>query len=80
MEPKKDLYRIQLINLRKSDRVSLVHDAEYVGERIPFYSTAQGEEDGGGSEGEGKKQKKGKQLSFPSVRLYINQEITNMAP
>jgi hypothetical protein len=48
-----------------------VHDAEYVGERIPFYSTPAGEE-GGGSEDEGKKQKKGKQLSFPSVTFSLN--------
>jgi hypothetical protein len=71
MVPKKDLYRIQFINFRKADRLSLVHDAEYVGERIPFYSTPAGEE-GGGSDDEGKKQKKAKQLSFPSVTLYFN--------
>jgi len=54
-------------SLPKAERLSLVQDCEYLGERIPFYSTAAKDEDDGAVEEEGtKKKKKEKKLAFPA--------------
>jgi len=55
-------------SLPKSDRISLVHDGEYIGERIPFYNSPPEEEEAV-LEGE-KGKKKEKKLAYPSNQQF----------
>jgi hypothetical protein len=67
VEKAKEKYGTKKGSLPKADRISLVHDSEYVGERIPFYNTpAEDGDDGAPDEEGGKKKKKQKKLAFPS--------------
>lgn len=60
-------------SLPKCTRITVVSDAEHLGEKYPFYNTfvKEGEEE----ENEDGKKKKGKKLFYPSVRYYI---LTNI--
>jgi hypothetical protein len=55
-------------SLPKCDRITVVSDAEHLGEKNPFYNTAvKPEED---DQEEGKNKKKQKKLFYPSVSIY----------
>jgi len=62
----KEKYGNKKGSLPKSDRLSLVHDCEYLGERVPFYNTPPDEESGSGSGSSPAGKKKLRKLAFPS--------------
>jgi hypothetical protein len=55
------------------DRVTVVAEAEHVGEKYPFYNTykKEGEDENQVSNEDGKKKKKKKELFFPDVKLFL---------
>ena len=63
----KETYKAKGGSLPKCDRVTIVSEAEHVGEKLPFYNTAK--VDGEDDEGESKKKKKRKNLFYPKVNL-----------
>jgi len=71
VEKMREKYGKEKGSLTKADRMSLVHDCEHVGERIPFYNTPAEEEEanaGSGDEEGGKKKKERKKLAYPSKK------------
>jgi len=75
IEKIKEKYGSKKGSLPKADRMSLVHDCEYVGERIPFYNTPAEEEEAGGNDEEGgKKKKKEKKLAFPNKKAVWHRD------
>jgi hypothetical protein len=80
----KETYKARGGSLPKCTRVTIVSEAEFVGETIPFYNTykAEGEEDEPVDEDEdGKKKKKKvyKNLFFPRVKFTFKKERKNDA-
>jgi len=78
VEKMKDKYGTKKGSLPKSDRMSLVHDCEYLGERIPFYNTpaVEDEEPARDDEEGGKKKKKEKILAFPHKTAIWHKDPT----